>query len=188
MLALPDDMIHYGHHRIPTVREMARLQSFDDDYVFFGKRTSGFVERTVDVPQYTQVGNAVPPLLARALGKAVCAALGAPEGDVRDLEERRRRHAWVMGSSGYSGYSLDESAVGRIRIADVSGSAVGLPISVGDVPVGMSPALVEWKARPPSRTGQWAPGVPVPAGRRPRRLPSARRGESAVDPIMTAVP
>ena len=40
VLALPDDYIHYSRHRIPTVRELARLQSFDDDYVFMGKRTT----------------------------------------------------------------------------------------------------------------------------------------------------
>ena len=76
VLAMPDDLVHYKHNRIPTVREMARLQSFDDDYVFLGKRTSGFVERRVDVPQYTQVGNSVPPLLGRALGGALLNSLG----------------------------------------------------------------------------------------------------------------
>ncbi|MDO8527056.1 MAG: DNA cytosine methyltransferase [Deltaproteobacteria bacterium] len=56
------------HPRIPrgiTVREAARLQSFDDDYQFFGNLT----RKAKWVTQDDQVGNAVPPLLALALGK-----------------------------------------------------------------------------------------------------------------------
>jgi len=65
----PDDMIHYCEPRILTVREMARLQSFPDWYEFKGKYTTGGKLRKVDVPRYTQVGNAVPPLFAEQLGK-----------------------------------------------------------------------------------------------------------------------
>ena len=50
-----------------SVREMARCQSFDDSFEFLGKRTTGGLLRRVEVPQYTQVGNAVPPLLAKAV-------------------------------------------------------------------------------------------------------------------------
>ncbi len=71
MTTLPEDFIHYSKNRIPTVREMARLQSFPDDFVFLGPRTTGGARRKVEVPQYTQVGNAVPPLLAEAIGKAL---------------------------------------------------------------------------------------------------------------------
>ena len=65
---LPDDLCHYAVDRTLTVREMARLQSFPDWFVFKGKETTGGQKRRVEVPQYTQVGNAVPPLLAQALG------------------------------------------------------------------------------------------------------------------------
>ncbi len=65
---LPDDLCHYGADRTLTVREMARLQSFPDSFVFKGQETTGGIRRRVQVPQYSQVGNAVPPLLAEALG------------------------------------------------------------------------------------------------------------------------
>ena len=67
ILTIPDDFIHYSLPRSLTVREMARLQSFDDSFVFQGKRTTGGDERKNTVPQYTLVGNAVPPLMAKAI-------------------------------------------------------------------------------------------------------------------------
>jgi len=71
VVTLPDDFIHYASHRALTVREMARLQSFDDSFVFQGKRTTGGEMRKVETPQYTMVGNAVPPLMARAIGNVI---------------------------------------------------------------------------------------------------------------------
>ncbi len=68
---LPDDMVHFSEPRILTVREMARLQSFPDWFEFKGKYTTGGERRTQECPRYTQVGNAVPPLLARAIGRAL---------------------------------------------------------------------------------------------------------------------
>lgn len=68
IMTIPDDYIHYNVGRSLTVREMARLQSFDDSFVFQGKRSTGGNNRKHEVPQYTLVGNAVPPLMARAVG------------------------------------------------------------------------------------------------------------------------
>lgn len=65
---LPDDILHYSEPRILTVRENARLQSFPDWFEFQGKYTTGGKNRKFDCPRYTQVGNAVPPLLAEAIG------------------------------------------------------------------------------------------------------------------------
>ena len=52
---------HPEFNRVPTIRESARIQSFPDDFVITGKKGQ----------QFRQVGNAVPPLLAEALAKAI---------------------------------------------------------------------------------------------------------------------
>jgi DNA (cytosine-5)-methyltransferase 1 len=67
IMTIPDDYIHFSKPRPLTVREMARLQSFDDSFVFQGKRSTGGNKRKFEVPQCTLVGNAVPPLMARAV-------------------------------------------------------------------------------------------------------------------------
>lgn len=65
---LPDDYIHYSEPRIFTVREYARIQSFNDWYHFKGKYTTGGKRRTQEVPRYSQIGNAIPPLFGEQSG------------------------------------------------------------------------------------------------------------------------
>jgi DNA (cytosine-5)-methyltransferase 1 len=76
--SLPDDYVHYSQPRSLTVREWARLQLFPDRYLFAGKRTTGGLRRAGnprtglferELPKYTQIGNAVPVGLAKALGQ-----------------------------------------------------------------------------------------------------------------------
>ncbi|MGN1076846.1 MAG: DNA cytosine methyltransferase [Candidatus Enteromonas sp.] len=67
VVTIADDYIHPLENRTFSVRELARFQSFDDSFEFRGKRTTGGLRRRIEVPQYTQVGNAVPPLLAKAI-------------------------------------------------------------------------------------------------------------------------
>lgn len=52
---------HYKWNRIPTVRESARLQSFPDDFLFYGNQSD----------QFKQVGNAVPPMLGQAIAEQI---------------------------------------------------------------------------------------------------------------------
>ena len=75
VVTLPDDYISPFEDRIFTVREMARLQSFDDSFEFLGKRTTGGARRKHEIPQYSQVGNAVPPLLAKAIASEIIKAM-----------------------------------------------------------------------------------------------------------------
>lgn len=79
-LSIPDDVSHYSEPRTLSVREMARIQSFPDAFEFRGIVTTGGLRRRYQVPQYTQIGNAVPPLLGNALGKVVNSILDELKG------------------------------------------------------------------------------------------------------------
>ena len=75
--SLPDDLLHYREPRALTVRENARLQSFPDWFSFKGKYTTGGYKRKREVPRFTQVANAVPPLIARAIGEMLTELLSS---------------------------------------------------------------------------------------------------------------
>ncbi len=60
---------HYEQNRALTVREAARCQSFPDHYIFYGSMQE----------QFAQVGNAVPPLLAQAVGNSLMSVLKEEE-------------------------------------------------------------------------------------------------------------
>ncbi len=75
VVTIPDDYISPWEPRMFSVREMARVQSFDDSFEFLGKRTTGGLKRRTEVPQFTQVGNAVPPLLAKAVALEIMKVL-----------------------------------------------------------------------------------------------------------------
>ena len=87
LTTLPDDLLHYAEPRIHTVREHARLQSFPDWFEFRSNYTTGGDRRARECPRYTQVGNAVPPLLAGAIGEALLVIL-----DELQAARRMARH------------------------------------------------------------------------------------------------
>ena len=98
VVTLPDDFVHYERHRILTVREMARLQSFDDTFEFLGPRASGGggkgnKKRNSELPQYSLVGNAVPPLLAKAIGDELLKALdkSSTTSEIKDSNPKQVR-------------------------------------------------------------------------------------------------
>lgn len=68
---------HPGNHRRMTARELAAVQSFPDDFVFAGTKTSA----------YRQISNAVPPLLGEAVGRMLIgASWGSEHGREREFE------------------------------------------------------------------------------------------------------
>ena len=76
------DLLHPTMNRGLTVREAARLQSFDDDYKFFGCLT----RKARWLTQDDQVGNAVPPLLARAFADHIAKVI-LPQFEVQGGEK-----------------------------------------------------------------------------------------------------
>jgi DNA (cytosine-5)-methyltransferase 1 len=81
VITSPDDYLHPVEPRVLTVRELARFQGFSDHFRFFAKETTGGLKRRFEVPQYSQVGNAVSPFVSRAIGLLA-----------RDLLERLARY------------------------------------------------------------------------------------------------
>lgn len=117
LTTLPDDLLHYSEPRILTVRECARLQSFPDWFEFRGKYTTGGRLRKLEAPRYTQVGNAVPPMLAQCLGELVktvaeelnrCIVSANIATEVRDVASGE---SWLASDSNESRLAPDEHAL-----------------------------------------------------------------------------
>lgn len=89
--SMPDDLLHYSEPRTLTVRENARLQTFPDWYSFQGKYTTGGHLRKQEVPRFTQVANAVPPLVARAIGEALTDLLKSSKATTEAAGSRNAR-------------------------------------------------------------------------------------------------
>lgn len=87
---LPEDFVHYEKPRVPTVRELARLQSFPDWFEFQGPRTTGGPQRVESLPQYSQVGNAVPPVLAEAVATHIRAIFRDEDPEVAAKDRIKR--------------------------------------------------------------------------------------------------
>lgn len=68
LTTLTDDYVHFDEPRVLTVREYCRIQSFPDWYEIKGKYTTGSKERVNEVPRYSQLGNAIPPLFGEQAG------------------------------------------------------------------------------------------------------------------------
>lgn len=83
--------IHPTLNRAISAREAARLQSFPDDYRFIGTKDS----------IYQQIGNAVPPILAQAIGEEVLSLLGdSPQITLKEVFEKYNDEKLIMESQG----------------------------------------------------------------------------------------
>lgn len=91
---------HYKWNRIPTVRESARLQTFPDDFVFYGNKSE----------QYRQVGNAVPPLLGQVVARSLIPFL--------ETEPKEKKYRFIDLFAGCGG--LEDGFLQSGRYADVA--------------------------------------------------------------------
>jgi DNA (cytosine-5)-methyltransferase 1 len=100
ILSLPDDFVHYREPRTLSVREMARLQSFPDTFTFYAKATTGGKNRRKEVPQYTQVGNAVPPWMAYRIGLKLRQLLDRPTARATEADASYGQGTQTHGATG----------------------------------------------------------------------------------------
>ena len=157
IVTLPDDLLHYAEDRILTVRETARIQSYDDTYVFLGKRTSCNTARRTELPQYSQVGNSVPPIFARALGQHLLRIYGINGHDCRNLIQRKRNTSHLIGNSAGGGYGLREGV--RLKLLDAHFNEVSVPLVESSTELTMEDEVVPITRTNMSR--QWVPYSPA---------------------------
>lgn len=119
--------IHPTQHRTLSIREAARVQSFPDDFCFAGQTTHRF----------RQIGNAVPPLLAEAIGRSINDALQgvrvpAPitadgiRAPLLDWRQTRRPHPWRTGESTPWRTLIFELCLGRLPVARAEEASTAL--------------------------------------------------------------
>lgn len=147
VVGLQDDFIHYSQNRVPTVRELARLQSFDDNFVFFGRRTACGHSRHREVPQYTQVGNAVPPLVGKWIGSMILFRAGVHGRDLRNVKDRPDRQSSLSESSAFCGYSVSKELAKSVRLYDAEGTRLVCPVRVGAGSIKMVGQPKQWGLR-----------------------------------------
>lgn len=106
--------IHPGEHRTLTVREAARIQTFPDSFRFFGTRSDAF----------RQIGNAVPPILGRAVAQSILpltepghefAPLPAMRAHLTEWALRQRQATWWL----YPGPDMTAAAAAVAALLDV---------------------------------------------------------------------
>ncbi len=92
--SIPDDYVHYSVPRTYSVREWARLQTLPDHHIFLGPRTTGGGRRAGnptegnferECPKYTQIGNAVPPFMAKSIGERIISIIRPSRHDGRKV-------------------------------------------------------------------------------------------------------
>ena len=135
--SLPDDIVHHREDRIPTVREMARLQTFPDWFEFMGVRTTGAERRRagIFVPQYTQVANAVPPRLAHAVAARIRQFLELVENDPSCQFEPDGGFYVSPNIRGLAKERLDELNEAFLCAAKEQAKSVPAPIPCNSIPL-----------------------------------------------------
>ena len=90
--SMPDDLLHYSEPRTLTVREMPGCKVFRTGLSSKGSIRPAAIcaARKRAVPRFTQVANAVPPLVARALGELLVSLLATPKAKPAKVIKLRR--------------------------------------------------------------------------------------------------
>lgn len=125
--------VHPIHDRVISVREAARLQTFRDDYYFFGNKTQ----------MLKQVGNAVPPVLAYQIGRRIVEKTGCTRSiDLFCGAGGMTAGFKAAGISSLLGNDIEESACVTLKINNPE-----IPVLCGDVTQESTKAAIEKAAK-----------------------------------------